>query len=139
MSDWKAVNAGDGAAWAKAIEGATFQGELLGRFRRRGEDPAEPPKYYYQISLTEIVHNDEEGHPAPTMGVVEKELVALSLGDLINIDERSFMEGLQKFVEGEGRSEVYIRFGAKVKRGAKSPWTGTVRARPMEQRAAKVA
>ena len=84
----------------KPVVGATLQGELVGRYQRRAGEKG----WYYQIKTTkpcDVRDSDKE----------DREAVP---GEVVNVDERSGLSHLAKYVGiAEKRFEVFIKAKSK--------------------------
>lgn len=98
--------------WAHMTEGNVIQGELLGRFSRRGGNGGS----FYQIKLTKEC--------AGTRGrAADREDVDCEAGETVCIDEKARLMDFAELVKADRRYEVYVEIGKKIKLdGGKTMW-----------------
>lgn len=106
-SDFRSVNARRNAAWFKPEPGLILQGVLLGRYSRVRETEK---RSYYQIQLTKSTQ-------AYTLNDDEKtwDLNYVKKGCIVNIDERSDLQGLVELVDNGKINEVWIKAVSKMR------------------------
>ena len=100
--------------WAKFEVGNIYMGDLVGRFKLRKADRKGNPRYYYQIKLTRPCSafkkiEGEDGEEVSTE-------IQMKVGDIICVDEKAALIGLQQCVEKMelgAKFQVYIKVEEK--------------------------
>ena len=102
------VNSSRGDGWYHPESGAEIYGELLGRFKKKKSLDPNKDAFLYQILLEK---------PCPATKKVEEETTEVELepGDVINVDEKSALEGLAALCDTGKRYRVFIQAQDKVK------------------------
>lgn len=89
--------------WIRPAEGVIVQGELLGRYKRRGKRKG----YFYEIRVT--------GQTTGAVRKVEDETgeVDVEEGDIVAIDERAAYSSFEDLLNEPMLYEVFIKFKEK--------------------------
>ena len=115
----KSVRSAAADGYFRVAENTFIQGIAMGRYPRRND-----PGFYYQVKLTKpcasVQKKDGEG------GYYDTDA---EIGEVISVDERAVMMGLQPYVEEapDKLYEVWICFEEKEKQGSRSFWRGDAR------------
>lgn len=91
----------------RPAEGLVVRGELIGRFKRRGQDDDTGPKWYYQIKI-------DAGVRGVRYADGESEETLFEPGTIVNVDERTALEVLHDHVGSGKRVKVWIKYGERV-------------------------
>jgi ribosomal protein S17 len=119
------VNNSSSNAWFKFEEGATVEGELVGRFKTSKPGRDGKDRYYYQVKLTKpcTVTKKIEG---------DTEEEQAEVGDIVNVGEKSSLMELASYCGPGKRFNIIVIVQSKVDiDGGQTYWRTVVGAKPI--------
>ncbi len=92
--------------YIRPAEGLIVRGDLLGRFKRRGQRD-DDPKFFYQVKIDAAI---------PGIRYVDGEASeeTLESGTVVNVDEKTALEVLRDYAESGKLVKVWIEYESKV-------------------------
>lgn len=114
-------------AWIEKIEGATVEGELLGRFQLKKAGKDGKIRSYYQVKLYK---------PAQVSRKVEDETTTeeATEGEIVNVDESAATQCLAIHVAAGKRVSVWLRYVEKIDIGdGQTFWRIVVGVKPITE------